>query len=285
LAEAIVALLDEPERADVLAREARRRVRRQHDLEEAVQALLAVYRRAVTPRRPEVLSVVIPAFEAERWVGEAVQSATAQALPPGYEAEVIVVDDGSTDGTIDAARAASPDVTVLRHCHSRAGGARSTGLALATGELVAFLDADDRWPVDRTARLLAALEAQPDATAAFGHAEEFGGGDGVVARPAPMEARTPNTGLFRREAVDAVGGWMTEHSGEVVDWMARFLATDPPIARVDGVTVERRVHGDNTGRGVQAQRNRLAVLKEHLDRQRRSAAADAEPAPGDATAP
>lgn len=277
LAEAIVDLLDEPERAAALAQEARRRVRQQHGLDEAVKALLAVYRRAVTPRpRPKVLSVVIPTFEAERWVGEAVQSATTQALPPGYEVEVVVVDDGSQDGTLAAARAASPDVTVVRHCHSLAGGARNTGLALATGELVAFLDADDRWPHERSCALIEALGREPSTLAAFGVAREFGGGEGVHARPEPMATRMPNTGLFRWDAVVRTGGWLLGRSGEAVDWIARFLATDPAFVRVDQVTIERRVHGDNTGRGVHAQRNRLASLKDHLDRHR-ATTDDADP--------
>lgn len=284
LAVAIIELLDDPDGGARLGLAAHDHVLRHHGLDEAVHAHLAVYRRAVTPSpRPKVVSVVVPAFQAERWVGEAVQSATTQRLPEGHEVEVVVVDDGSTDATVAAARAASSDAVVVRACRSRAGGARNTGLALATGELVAFLDADDLWPPDRTAVLLDALARTPGAEGAFGVAVEFGEGEGVAARPDPVATRMPNAGLFSRRAVERTGGWITGRSGEVVDWTARFLATDPVIAWVDVVTLERRVHDDNTGRGVQAQRNRLAALKQHLDRRR---ATEADPTgPGDVGRP
>jgi hypothetical protein len=272
LAEAIVGLLDDPAHVAELAGAARARVLRQHGLATSVDALRAVYERAASPaRRSGVVSVVIPAWRAERWVGEAVRSALHQRLPDGIdEVECIVVDDASPDGSLEAAQAVDPSVTVVRQCKSGAGGARNTGLALATGEHVAFLDADDRWPSDRTAVLHDAMRAA-DADAAFGSAQEFGGGVGVAARATPMSARVPNTALFRRDLVDEVGGFVTGTNGEVVEWMARVHDLDPPVVQVPQVTVERRVHGDNTGRGVAAQRNRLAALKRTLDRRRSSA--------------
>ena len=103
------------------------------------------------------VSVVIPAFEAASFVGAAVRSARAQTLT---DIEVLVIDDGSHDGTADAANAAAegdPRVSVLRLPQN--GGvstARNAALDVARGRWIALLDADDLYAPDRLARLVAA---------------------------------------------------------------------------------------------------------------------------------
>jgi glycosyltransferase involved in cell wall biosynthesis len=96
------------------------------------------------------LSVVIPTFEAGPLLAEAVRSVTAGARE---DVETVVVDDGSTDGSADAV-AASPGVVVIRQPNRGPGAARNQGLALARGEIVGFLDADDAWLPGRVAALL-----------------------------------------------------------------------------------------------------------------------------------
>lgn len=89
------------------------------------------------------VSVIIPALDAEAYIRETLGSVIAQ----GFEDwEVVLADDGSTDATVEIATAADPRVRVVR-TPGRLGpaGARNTALAHATGELVAFLDADDLW--------------------------------------------------------------------------------------------------------------------------------------------
>lgn len=90
------------------------------------------------------LSIIIPAFNAEETVGATVRSAFAQS---GAAVEVIVVDDGSADGTARAARLAGP-VTMVRQRNAGLAGARNAGLAMARAPLVTFLDADDRLDPD-----------------------------------------------------------------------------------------------------------------------------------------
>jgi glycosyltransferase involved in cell wall biosynthesis len=104
------------------------------------------------------VSVVIPCRDAERTVGDAVASALGQSEPP---AEVVVVDDASTDASGEAARRAG--ARVIRNAARRnAGGARNVGLEATSGELVAFLDADAVAPPDWLARSRAVLDARPD---------------------------------------------------------------------------------------------------------------------------
>jgi glycosyltransferase involved in cell wall biosynthesis len=98
-------------------------------------------------------SVVIPCRNAARTVRDAVGSAFGQSAPP---AEVVVVDDASTDGSADAAREAG--ARVIRNASRRnAGGARNVGMEATSGELLAFLDADAVAPKDWLARALRAF--------------------------------------------------------------------------------------------------------------------------------
>lgn len=90
------------------------------------------------------ISVVIPAFNSERFLAAAIQSVQAQTLRP---LEIIVIDDGSTDGTAAVARGAAGPVPVFYHYQKNqgVGAARNSGVSRAKGEWIAFLDSDDVW--------------------------------------------------------------------------------------------------------------------------------------------
>ena len=88
------------------------------------------------------ISVIIPAWNAERHIVRAIRSVLAQTRPAD---EIIVVDDGSIDGTAEAVRTFGDQVRLIRQPNGGASVARNTGIAAATGEWIAFLDADDEW--------------------------------------------------------------------------------------------------------------------------------------------
>lgn len=121
----------------------------------------------MTSARPRI-SVIIPAYNAEQWLGRAVLSCLTQTLPPS---EVIIVDDASTDKTLAVAAAlatAHPEVRVLRQAaNSGPAAARNRGVAQSRGELVAFLDADDEWHPTKLQKQVAALRLQPAAGLVF----------------------------------------------------------------------------------------------------------------------
>jgi glycosyltransferase involved in cell wall biosynthesis len=88
-------------------------------------------------------TLIIPAFNAERYVGQAIQSVLDQTCP---DFEIIVVDDGSTDYTAELVRHCQDHRIVYLHQENRGlAGARNTGIRTATGEHIGFLDADDLW--------------------------------------------------------------------------------------------------------------------------------------------
>ncbi|HSP93017.1 MAG TPA: glycosyltransferase [Thermoanaerobaculia bacterium] len=157
-------------------------------------------------------SVIIPCRNGERIVAEAVRSALAQTEPP---LEILVVDDASTDGTARAARSAG--ARVLRtEARRNAGGARNIGIEAASGDILAFLDADVTAPPDWLARVRADLEGDPGIVAVGGrvasgrpglfgdldlylnHSEWIGG-------RASFKGLIPTLGVaYRREAVGPV---------------------------------------------------------------------------------
>ena len=116
------------------------------------------------------VSVVMAAFDAERFVGEAIGSALAQDYPSEL-VEVIVVDDGSTDATAAIAQRHA-DTSGRVHVIGRPNGgnvaATNTGFAHARGDVVALLDADDAWPRDRLRRAVDVLVARPGVGLVYG---------------------------------------------------------------------------------------------------------------------
>jgi cellulose synthase/poly-beta-1,6-N-acetylglucosamine synthase-like glycosyltransferase len=197
------------------------------------------------------LSVVIPVHNAAPFLAEALDSVYRQTTLP---AEVIVVDDGSTDGS--AAVAARWPVTLLTSSVNYGpAAARNAGIRAATGDVVAFLDADDVWHPTHCASLLALLEAYPEAVVAGSRSVHFGEAAGVS--PMRIPAHTPasvlwslvrcnevrqSTAVVRRWALREVGGYNESlRYAEDYDLWLR-LARRFPFVGTDEVTASYRVH-------------------------------------------
>lgn len=102
-----------------------------------------------------LVSILIPAYNAEKWIAETIRSAMAQTWP---RKEIIIVDDGSKDRTADVARQfASPEVAVVSKANEGAAATRNHALRLSQGDYIQWLDADDLLAPDKIERQLAAL--------------------------------------------------------------------------------------------------------------------------------
>lgn len=104
------------------------------------------------------VSVVIPCFNTERYIGATLRAVLAQA---GAELEVIVVDDGSTDASAACVEQEFPQVRLIRRANAGVATARNTGIAAATADWVAFCDADDIWLPGKLAAQFEAMDAAP----------------------------------------------------------------------------------------------------------------------------
>lgn len=118
------------------------------------------FRIAGTPR----FSVVIPCYNAERWISATLKSVLAQAWP---ELEIIVVNDGSSDGSADHVRSQFPSVILIQQANKGVAAARNKGIAKATGEWIAFIDADDIWLPGKLEAQWHLLSTQPHARMAY----------------------------------------------------------------------------------------------------------------------
>jgi len=109
---------------------------------------------------PPLVSIIIPAYNSEEWVGEAIESALAQTWP---RKEIIVVDDGSTDSTLSVARRyESASVKVVTQPNAGASAARNHGLRQAQGDLIQWLDADDLLASDKVEQQLRSFDLRRD---------------------------------------------------------------------------------------------------------------------------
>jgi glycosyltransferase involved in cell wall biosynthesis len=225
----------------------------------------------VTGRGP-LVSVVVPTYNYGRFLPGAVDSALRQDLA---DLEVIVVDDGSDDGTAEAVTRyrREPRVRYLACPHGGVSRARNAGIARARGRHVALLDADDRWPRrDKLSLQAAYLEDHPEVGWIFGDVtiRGFGEderprirGDGYY-REASSEPRTvpltpaelwwdrpgipTSSVLIRRDCFAEVGTFDESlEMYEDLDLWLRLLR-HYPVAFIPAVLVERRVHGSNAGR-------------------------------------
>ncbi len=187
-----------------------------------------------------LVSVIVPAYQQRQWVAEALDSVFAQTYP---HIEVIVVDDGSDDGTADLVRQRYGDgVQVLRQTNQGLAAARNAGLALARGELVQFLDADDKLAPTKIALQVDALAGHPGCDVAYCDCTFFPDTPprarrGMPAPPADdsgdvLEAlldgnfiTAPHAALLKRAVVEAVGGFAPSVQGtEDYDLWLRLAA-------------------------------------------------------------
>ena len=223
------------------------------------------------------VSVVVPTFERAAMLPRALESVEEQTCPPG---EVIVVDDGSTDGTGELARRRFPGVRYLRREHGGVSAARNTGIAAAGGEWVALLDSDDVWRPEKLERQLTALAAAPEHLVC--HTDEIWVRDGRRVNPGrrhakrggrifrhclPLCAISPSAALIHHSVFDTVGGFDEDLPAcEDYDLWLRITARYP-VLLVDEPLVEKHGgHADQLSRTVPGlDRYRIRALVKILE--------------------
>ena len=221
----------------------------------------------------DTVDVVIPVHDMGRLLPAAIASVLGQG--PAV-AQLIVVDDASTDDSAAVAEGFGPPVRLLRR--ETCGGiaaARNTGIAVATAPLIAFLDADDLWPEGSLEARRTALAADPRLDAAFGLVRQF------LCDSLPAERRAwihcpavPQRGflaggmLARRDVFDRFGGFDPGiQAGEFVAWLAAARHGGLVDAMLDQVALLRRLHGANLGvLRPELRSEYLRVVRQHLAR-------------------
>lgn len=196
------------------------------------------------------VSVVIPVFNTERFVRQALESVFSQKGNPAL-LEVIVVDDGSTDRSRDVVREFADRITLIEQPHAGIGAARNRGVDAATGEFIAFLDADDLWAPAKLAIQLPVLLAPGAPDFVSGMVEQFRDGPAGTRQRVGELAPGYIAGamLMRREVFNSVGPFATDvRAGEFIDWYARATDLGLTCRVLQDVVLHRRLHDANTAR-------------------------------------
>lgn len=221
------------------------------------------------------ISVIIPAWNAEAHLAEALESVLAQELPAD---EIIVVNDGATDGTAAiASRYAERGVVLLSRENGGCAAALNTGLAAASGDAYAFLDADDLWRPEKLRLQAAELREQPELEGVFSHVQGFASPDldaelraRICVPAAPLEGIHKGTLLIQASAFHRIGPFDERvRTGDFVEWYLRAQEKGLRYRVLPQVLYLRRYHAGNHGRLVpQGRQEYVRWLKESLDRRR-----------------
>lgn len=222
----------------------------------------------------ESVSVIVPAFNCERLLPHALDSIFAQTR---VVEEIIVIDDGSTDGTALAAARFGDRVRLLHQENKGPAAARNRGLQEASGALVAFLDGDDLWPTDSVAQQVSQLAQHPNASGVWGLTRliiepggrpPLGGKGEDVQRLIVLGSMT-----FRKDVFAKIGIFADElRFGEDLDLIMRIAEAKLDIIQHDHVVLSYRRHAGNmTNDLVAAKRAPMEITRRSVARRRAAA--------------
>ena len=232
------------------------------------------------------ISTIIPAYNRADLIGETLRSVLEQDRPP---AEVIVVDDGSSDGTPDVVASYGKAVTLIRQVNAGPGPARNTGFAASSGEILHFMDSDDLISLNFYAVAAAAIEGGAEMTYGPWLKTRIDGRmlfpEAVALQQGPVPPRLPidlaslmidwftvlQPCLFRRHLLARAGPYRGDlMPSEDMELLYRILALHPTLAHITGTLVLYRIHPENqiserdVGRRLIDRANVWQVLDGHL---------------------
>jgi glycosyltransferase involved in cell wall biosynthesis len=227
--------------------------------------------------RPSV-SCIVPVFNGERYLGEALDSIFAQNYEP---LEVLVVNDGSTDGTAGVLAKYSKRLICLEQKNKGPAACRNFGVKASRGEFVAFLDQDDLWHCEKLSRQIARFEARPELELSIAHARMFWvselHGEALrlrdQARVNAVPGYTTGALVARRTSFDGVGYFDSSlWFGDATDWFLRAADRGTVMELLPDVLLYHRIHTTNlTRRRLSASRDEfLRIVKCSLDNRRQA---------------
>lgn len=211
----------------------------------------------------------MPVFNGERFVAEALESVFAQTRVPD---EVVVVDDGSTDASPSIV-ARHPVTTIIRQANAGCAAARNRGVAAARGEIIAFIDQDDRWMPEHVERAAAALARDPaldfvaSAIRNFLSPEMTSLPAGVepAMLAAPQHGMGTATLVARRELFDRIGMFdETMVPIDDSDWLLRAIDAGARFVHFAEPSLLRRIHAANQSHLVHGTKYRAGLIARAL---------------------
>lgn len=214
------------------------------------------------------ISVVIPAFNREKYLARAIKSVLAQGYP---RLEIIVVDDGSTDQTALIVKSFS-EVRYFYQKNLGPASARNKGIMESEGEILAFIDSDDLWTSDKLIVQLKKMNDDPALQIVLGRIQYFKEENGIEWIHDPIVAVNFGNALIKKTAFDKVG--LLDVSlmfGEDMDWFLRAREKEIPTYFQTEITLLYRKHKENMCNDVKQMNSFLLnSFKKSLKRRRQT---------------
>lgn len=245
-----------------------------HRCTQIQKEILSIIRSSLKERRAKI-SIIIPVWNGEKYLAEAIESALAQDYP---NKEILVINDGSSDSTQSVIDRFLPHILPIYQSNQGLGAARNTGIRASTGEYLAFLDHDDFWEETKLSAQMREINA--DDPLVFGHVKQF------ICPSLNEEQRSQlsvneeilpcffaGALLVSKKRFLQIGPFFEKKIvGEFVDWYARAIEAKVPMVMLPQLTLHRRVHTHNMGRQkeIYSRLEYLKILKNSLDRRRTS---------------
>ncbi len=224
---------------------------------------------------PPSVSVVLPVYNRRRWVGEAVESVLNQTEA---DLELIVVDDGSTDGTEKALARYGSRLRLIRQENRGVSAARNRGVGAARGKWIAFIDSDDLWRPEKTASQTAFLRNRPEARIC--QTEEIWVRNGVRVNPGKRHQKpsgdifipslslclvSPSAVMMEKTLFEEIGGFDESlPAAEDYDLWLRISARHPVHLIEEPFVVKRGGHADQLSKTPGIDRYRIRALEKIL---------------------
>jgi len=224
----------------------------------------------------KLISCIVPVFNGEDFIEEALNSIHEQTYRP---IEVIIADDGSTDGTARIVERYRPKVVYVRQENSGPAPARNLGLSRAGGDFIAFLDADDLWHPAKLERQMEQFESCPELDYCVAHIQNFWIAELAAEaerfkdhpRSKPMPGYSTQALLARRSLFESIGQFNASlgHSDDT-DWFMRASDHGASGALLLETLAYRRIHRSNRSRalGDASRQEYLRLIKARLDQRR-----------------
>ena len=221
------------------------------------------------------VSVIIPSYNAAKYLPEALESILNQTRKAD---EIILIDDGSTDNT-EQLISSYPEVIYFKQENSGTAAALNEGIKKSSGDILAFLDADDIWMPDKINLQLNALQQNPAIDMIFGWIEQFISPELAEQEKSKIEfqqgamiGRHKSTWLIKREAFYKVGFFKGSFAlEEFLDWYMKAKENGLTEIIIEQTLARRRIHDSNASRLNKNLRKEFPrLLKAALDRRRQN---------------
>lgn len=214
----------------------------------------------------DLVSVVIPSYNGEKYIGETIESIQKQDFPH----EIIVVDDISTDRTVEIATSMGCRV-IVNDVHKGQMAGKNTGIREAKGNYWLTIDQDDKLVEGALRMLYDEMQKDAENKIIMAQLENFCSPDtpqqAKFVNPKPFNGILTGSTLFKKEVFDIVGFFREDTiTGDVIDLTERLNQNGLSIKKVDFITCSRRIHDSNYGITNQADeyKDYAKILREKM---------------------